>query len=269
VRLPPLSALREQLLGADGGASRELLKALEGDTRKGAQDLLETLRARQKREKAERLRQTKLLAYERPLWDAGLLHVAGVDEVGVGPLAGPVIAAAVILPPDYRLKGLNDSKQVSHEHREALAARIREDAVAFAVAHAEVEEIDRLNIYHAALLAMRRAVSQLAVPAQHVLVDARKIPDCPCPQQAIVKGDALSASIAAASLVAKVARDNLMAELDLVHPGWGFALNAGYPTPEHLRALRERAPSPIHRLSFAPVREAHARTVGPPRHETW
>lgn len=244
---------------AAGGepAPASLLRALAKDPRKGAQALLKRLKARQQRERAEAKRCEELLRFERELWLQGVGHVAGVDEAGMAPLAGPVVAAAVILPADYRLPGLDDSKKVlDPARREALAARVKADAVAWAVGRAEVEEIDTLNIYHAGLLAMRRAVEGLAVRPGFVLVDARTVPGCPCPQRGIIRGDAQSASIAAASMVAKTTRDALMAELDALHPGWGLAGHKGYPTPEHLRAIKERGVSAIHRRSFAPVREA-------------
>jgi ribonuclease HII len=252
-----LSALRSRHLEGGEPAPTSLLRALAKDTRKGAQALLRSLTARAAREQALAARCEELLRFERELWARGVGHVAGVDEAGMAPLAGPVVAAAVILPHDYRLPGLDDSKKVvDAERRDALAARIKADAVAWAVGLAEVEEIDSLNIYHAGLLAMRRAVVGLKVAPEHVLVDARTIPDCPAPQRGIIRGDAQSASIAAAAMVAKTTRDALMAELDARYPGWGLAGHKGYPTPEHLRALRERGVCPIHRRSFAPVREA-------------
>ncbi len=189
-------------------------------------------------------------------WQVARL-IAGVDEAGVGPLAGPVLAAAVVLPQGFRLKGLNDSKKVHDPAvRERLAAQIKTMAIAWAVGRAEVREIDLFNIYHAALLAMRRAVQGLAVEPDHLLVDARVIPACDIPQRSLVRGDARSASIAAASLIAKTARDALMCELDRCHPGWGFASHKGYPTRQHLRLLKELGPLPVHRRTFAPVRAA-------------
>jgi ribonuclease HII len=175
----------------------------------------------------------------------------------MAPLAGPVVAAAVILPQDYKLVGLNDSKKILDEaKREAMAAEIKRDALCWAVGRAEVEEIDRLNIYHAGLLAMRRAIEGLTVKPDFALVDARRIPECPCPQRGIVHGDLLSASIAAASIVAKTTRDAHMAELDKQYPGYGLASHKGYPTPAHYKALNELGVLPIHRRSFAPIRQA-------------
>jgi ribonuclease HII len=186
------------------------------------------------------------------LFRRGAQFVAGVDEVGVGPLAGPVVAAAVILPRRVDLPGLNDSKQVSASERERLATAIRCQALACSVALASVEEIDRLNIYWAALLAMRRAVTGLATTPDQVLVDARRIPDLEMPQRALVHGDGRDGSIAAASILAKVYRDALMSRLDAEYPGYGFANHMGYATPVHRAAIARRGPSPVHRRSFAP-----------------
>ncbi len=200
-------------------------------------------------------RPRSLLRFERQLWRQGVQLIAGVDEAGIGPLAGPVVAAAVILPRGYRLRGLNDSKKIgSEKKREDLAACIRRDAIAWALGRAEVREIDLYNIYHAGLLAMRRAVDALPFPPDHLLVDARRIPACAIPQQGIIHGDALSASIAAASIIAKTNRDAQMRELDSLYPGYGFASHKGYPTAEHLRILKQRGVLPVHRRTFAPVR---------------
>jgi ribonuclease HII len=184
--------------------------------------------------------------------------VAGVDEVGVGPLAGPVVAAAVLLPRGARLRGLDDSKRVAAAERERLDREIRASARAVGIGWASVEEIDRMNVYRAALLAMRRAVDALALRPELLLVDARRVPDVDVPQRAVPQGDGRVGSIAAASIVAKVYRDAWMCDLDRRHPGFGFARNAGYGTPEHLEALARLGPSPAHRFSFAPVREADA-----------
>ncbi len=178
--------------------------------------------------------------------------MAGVDEVGRGSLFGCVVAAAVILDPTYRVRGLRDSKLLLPERREVLAQRIREHAVAWAVAAVDAARIDQINIYHASRAAMRDAVLQLAPTPDHLLIDAMKI-DCDLPQNAIIHGDALSASIAAASILAKVERDRMMCEWDAVFPQYGLASHKGYSTPKHLAALRELGPTPLHRQSFAPV----------------
>jgi ribonuclease HII len=185
-------------------------------------------------------------------------RVAGVDEAGRGPLAGPVVAAAVILDPARPIEGLRDSKQLSAGRRERLEREIREKALAFAVAEASVEEIDRLNILQASLLAMKRAIEALAPAADRVLVDGRQIPQLAVAARAIVGGDAVEPAISAASILAKTHRDRLMVELDRQFPQFGFARHFGYPTPEHLARLGECGPSDIHRRSFAPVRAAAA-----------
>jgi ribonuclease HII len=207
------------------------------------------------RREEERL--NRLLQYERELWSKRVRFIAGIDEAGMAPLAGPVVAAAVILPHDYALPGLNDSKKISNPRkREEMAVQIKQDAVAWASARAEVEEIDKLNIYRAGLLAMRRAARKLIKEPEFVLVDARNIPDLGYPQRAIVRGDALSASIAAASIIAKTTRDEHMISMERKYPGYGFDSHKGYPTRRHLRALKEKGVLPIHRRSFAPVRAA-------------
>ena len=192
------------------------------------------------------------LRFEKDAWASGARLVAGVDEVGRGSLFGCVVAAAVILDPAQRIRGLRDSKLLPAERREELAVRIRERAIGWTIAAVDSARIDQINIYHASRLAMLRAVEQLAPAAGYLLVDAMKI-DCELPQRAIIHGDALSASIAAASIIAKVERDRMVALWDPVFPIYGLASNKGYSTPRHLSALREHGPSPLHRLSFAPV----------------
>lgn len=185
------------------------------------------------------------------------MKIAGVDEAGRGPLCGPVYAAAVILDPARPIDGLNDSKKLSEKKREALAPLIRERALAWAVGIATVEEIDRLNILHATMLAMRRAVQGLAVPPDQVLVDGNRIPPgLTVPARAIVGGDTSEAAISAASILAKTGRDHEMMALAALYPQYGIAKHKGYPTAEHLAALRIHGPSPIHRRSFAPVAQS-------------
>jgi ribonuclease HII len=179
---------------------------------------------------------------------------AGVDEVGRGPLAGPVVAAAVILDPARPIAGLNDSKQLSERKREALAAQIRADALGWALGRAEVEEIDAINILQASLLAMQRAVAALSLAPELVLVDGNHCPRLACPAQAIVKGDSLVPAISAASILAKVSRDREMLDLDARYPGYGLAQHKGYPSKAHLAALQALGASPVHRRSYAPVR---------------
>jgi ribonuclease HII len=192
------------------------------------------------------------LRYERQAWAAGAKLVAGVDEVGRGSLFGPVVAAAVILNPADLLRGLRDSKLLPQKRREVLAARIGKRALACSIAAVDAETIDRINIYQASRLAMLMAVQQLAIAPDHLLIDALKL-DHDCPQTSIIHGDALSVSIAAASIIAKVERDRMMSDFDLVYPGYGLVSHKGYSTPKHIASLRERGPSPLHRQSFAPV----------------
>jgi len=218
--------------------------------------VLKALTARPLSPSAAKLRLLKTLRctlrYEKKAWETGALRIAGVDEVGRGSLFGPVVAAAVILDPAYRVRGLRDSKLLLPERREVLAERIREHAVAWAIAAVDAARIDQINIYQASRVAMREAVMRLAPAADHLLVDAVRL-DCELPQKAIIHGDALSASIAAASILAKVERDRMMCEWDAVFPAYGLASHKGYSTPRHLAALRECGPTPLHRQSFAPV----------------
>lgn len=189
--------------------------------------------------------------YEKAAFATGARLVAGVDEVGRGSLFGCVVAGACILDPDDRIRGLRDSKLLDAPTREKLAERIRRRAIAWAVAEVDVGRIDQLNIYHASLLAMKLAVEQLSPQPDFLLVDAAYL-DCACAQQKIIHGDALSASIAAASILAKVHRDAIVCAWDAVYPEYGLARNKGYSTPLHKQALREHGPTPMHRQSYAP-----------------
>ncbi|RKH15418.1 ribonuclease HII [Corallococcus sp. CA053C] len=252
-----VSELTERFVAQAHPVPQGMLEALDADPRQGAQGLAKKLRSRQEKNRAEGQRLRHLLKFETELWEQGLLKVAGVDEAGMAPLAGPVVAAAAILPRGYRLRGLDDSKKIlDPDKREALAEALKRDVVAWAVGQAEVEEIDQLNIYHAGLLAMRRAVEGLGLTPDYVLVDARTIPQCAAPQRGIIKGDSLSLSIAAASVLAKTTRDRLMTELDARYPGYGLAAHKGYPTAQHVAAIQALGVLPIHRRSFGPVREA-------------
>ena len=198
----------------------------------------------------KRLRCT--LKYEKRAWALGATLVAGADEVGRGSLFGPVVAAAVILDPAYRIRGLRDSKLLPAERREELASRIREHCISWNVAAVDSARIDQINIYQASRVAMLQAVRNLEPAADYLLADAVRL-DCDLPQVGIIHGDALSASIAAASILAKVERDRMIAAWDPVFPMYGLASNKGYSTPQHIAALREYGPSPLHRQSFAPV----------------
>ncbi|MGM4961465.1 ribonuclease HII, partial [Bradyrhizobium sp. 604_D8_N2_3] len=218
----PLEASLEEILRADGRA--------------GARAILAAIEKRRFENRSEGQRLRKMLRYETLLWDQGQDAVAGIDEAGMSPLAGPVAAAAVILRPGTRITGIDDSKKLDANSREALAIEIKEKAASWSVAFVEVEEVDTINIYWAAILAMRRAVEGLGVTPQHLLIDAKRLKDVAIPQQAIIKGDTKSASIAAASILAKVSRDALMRTLDTLHPGYGFADHKGYPVRAHYAA---------------------------------
>jgi len=201
------------------------------------------------------------LNYERKLWRDGLLAVAGLDEVGVGSMAGPVVAAAVIFRPETFIDGVNDSKQLRPEKREAYFAQIHQRALAIGVGVASHREIDQLNVFWATMTASRRAILSLPRTPDHVLVDGRLIPELNLPQTRIVGGDRKSFCIAAASIIAKVTRDQMMIDYDAQFPGYGFARHKGYCTPQHFETLERLGPSPLHRRSFAPVWEAAQRKL--------
>jgi ribonuclease HII len=254
--LKPLAILKEYFLVQNHPIPEGCLEQLDADSRSGARQLALQIRKRRTENRREGQRLQNLLRFELELWTQGFSLIAGVDEAGMAPLAGPVVAAAVILPQNYNLPGLDDSKKIPNEKRRSeLALRIKEDAVCWAVGRAEVEEIDRINIYHSGLSAMKRAVEGLLNQPDYILVDARTIPRCSIPQKGIIHGDALSASIAAASIIAKTTRDAHMLEMDRKYAGYGFASHKGYPTTEHLKALKALGPLPIHRRTFGPVRE--------------
>lgn len=250
-----LDDIRERYADPTVAISGQLLHKLQRDPRLGAQKLYRTLAKRAEEQKKERLRLDAMLHFERLLWKQGIVHVAGVDEVGMGPLAGPVVAGAVIFPADTEIKGIDDSKALDEHTRLRLEAEIRKSAAAVGIGVVEVEEIDRLNIYHAGLRAMQLALGSLAIVPQHVLVDSRTIPHVTQPQSSFDKGDGINFSIASASIVAKVHRDRLMTQLDALYPGYGFASHKGYATQEHQNAIRELGPSPVHRRSFDYIRE--------------
>lgn len=257
-RAPRLSVseLRTRYLEGGRRLPRELELRLRADPRPSARALIESLDKRRRANRAEGQRLRHMLRYERELWERNITLIAGVDEAGMSPLAGPVAAGAVILKVGWKAPHVNDSKQLDAKAREELALVIRSEARAFAVAFAEPEEIDRVNIYWAGLLAMRRAVEALGVDPEHLLIDARRLRELPAPQTRIVRGDALSLSIAAASILAKTERDARMRGYDALYPEYGFAQHKGYPVKQHLRALEHHGPCPIHRRSFAPVQQA-------------
>lgn len=247
--------IRKRYVDADTPVTQQVLNRLQRDRRQGVQKLYAVLKKRFEREREERMRLDAMRHFERVLWRSGIKDIAGVDEAGVAPLAGPVVAAAVMFPPETEIAGVDDSKKLDPETRTRLAAEIRAKASGVAVGIATVAEIDEINIYHAGLLAMRRAVEGLPRAPQHVLVDARTVPGIAMPQNAFNKGDGLNFSIAAASIIAKTTRDAMMEELDREHPGYGFAAHKGYPTPDHREAFLKLGPCPVHRMSFPVIHE--------------
>lgn len=230
-----------------------LFKEFEKDSRSGVQKEI------QKRKKAlqadidENLRLEAMLSYEKELYENGISFIAGVDEVGRGPLAGPVVAAAVILPKNCKIKGLNDSKKIPKKKHEEIFQAVKDKALAISIGIMDNQVIDQVNIYEATKLAMKEAISQLEPQPEHLLIDAMKL-DLSISQTSIIKGDANSLSIAAASIVAKVTRDELMSKYDQEFPGYDFAQNAGYGTAKHLEGIEKYGVTPIHRTSFEPIK---------------
>jgi ribonuclease HII len=234
-------------------ATDDILAEMLSDQRRGVQQLAVRIQKQQAKAAEERARLAKMWDYERELWSSGYSFVAGIDEAGRGPLAGPVVAAAVILPENFDVTNLNDSKQLSALEREHLRERIERDAIAIGVGVVEAEEIDRINILQATYKAMKLAIAQLRI-VDYLLLDAVKLPDVDVPQQSLIKGDSLSHSIAAASIIAKTTRDQLMKQLHNQYPQYGFDQHMGYGVPAHLEMLQKYGPCAIHRRSFAPVR---------------
>ena len=230
-----------------------LLTELEQDGRSGVIQAI----AKQKREIQKRLDEDErlegMLAYEKECYARGMELIAGVDEVGRGPLAGPVVAAAVILPKGCKIPGLNDSKKIPKSKHKEIYEAVLQNAVAIGIGIKDNQVIDQVNIYEATKLAMMEAIGQLEPQPQHLLIDAMRL-DLPIPQTSIIKGDANSLSIAAASIVAKVTRDQMMEEFDCEYPGYDFTQNAGYGTANHLAGLHKLGVTPIHRRSFEPVK---------------
>ena len=253
---PTLAALRARYVTERQPLPRRVEQALRADPRPGAAAILEAVARLRRARRAEVRRLRGLLAWERVHWDAGVRAVAGVDEAGMSPMAGPVVAAAVILRPGVPIEGVDDSKKLAPATRETLAATIRAQALCWCVGWVEPAEIDRLNVYHAGLLAMRRAVEGLALAPEVLLVDARTVPGQSVPQEPIIRGDQKSLSIAAASILAKTTRDARMVAMDALFPGYGFAKHKGYPVAAHKAALARLGPTPIHRRSFPAVRAA-------------
>jgi len=250
-----IDEIRKRYVQNQEPVSQRVLNRLQRDSRQGVQRLYETLKKRFDRERGERTRLDAMRHFETVLWRSGIRDIAGVDEAGVAPLAGPVVAAAVMFHPETEIAGVDDSKRLDAPTRAILAEEIRAKASGVAVGIASVEEIDTVNIYHASLLAMRRAVEGLPRAPQHVLVDARTVPGIPMPQNAFNKGDGINFTIAAASIIAKTARDAMMEALDREYPGYGFATHKGYPTPDHREALLKLGRTRVHRMSFPVLHE--------------
>lgn len=243
-----IGEIKCEIQAAEPGEYATLFEKYKEDTRSGVRKLLEQLHKKEEAYQKELLRTEKMKEFERKYEDLG--YVCGIDEVGRGPLAGPVVAGAVILPKDCKLLYLNDSKQLSEKKREELYDKIMEEAVAVAVGYASPARIDEINILQATYEAMREAISKLEVTPQILLNDAVTIPDVIIPQVPIIKGDAKSISIGAASIIAKVTRDRLMKEYAKLMPEYDFASNKGYGSSAHISALKKYGPSPIHRATF-------------------
>lgn len=243
-----ISQIRQEFDGADEKSGEELCRLYAGDARAGVQNLIARYRRRQDALKKERARLDEMMFYEKKY--SGYERICGIDEAGRGPLAGPVVAGAVILPKDCEILGVNDSKKLSVKKRELLYDEIMEKAVAVSVGIVSPQRIDEINILQATYEAMREAAAGLGTEPDILLNDAVTIPEVIIPQVPIVKGDAKSVSIAAASIIAKVTRDRIMVEYESRFPGYGFASNKGYGSAEHIEALRRLGPTPIHRNSF-------------------
>lgn len=250
--MPTIKEVKERLAMIDE-LDHPLFEELILDGRAGVQAAISKRKRELQKQVDEDLRLEKMLAYEKELYAQGIDLIAGVDEVGRGPLAGPVVAAAVILPKACKIPGLNDSKKIPKSKHKEIYEAVLQNAVAIGIGIKDNQVIDQVNIYEATKLAMMEAIGQLEPQPQHLLIDAMRL-DIPIAQTSIIKGDANSLSIAAASIVAKVTRDQMMEEFDREYPGYDFAQNAGYGTANHLAGLHKLGVTPIHRRSFEPVK---------------
>ena len=250
--MPTIKEVKERLAMIDE-LDHPLFEELILDGRAGVQAAISKRKRELQKQVDEDLRLEKMLAYEKELYAQGIDLIAGVDEVGRGPIAGPVVAAAVILPKACKIPGLNDSKKIPKSKHKAIYEAVLQKAIAIGIGVKDNHVIDQVNIYEATKLAMMEAIGQLEPQPQHLLIDAMKL-DLPISQTSIIKGDANSLSIAAASIVAKVTRDQMMEEFDREYPGYDFAQNAGYGTAKHLAGLDKLGVTPIHRRSFEPVK---------------
>ena len=250
--MPTIKEIKERLATIDD-LDHPLFEELILDGRAGVQAAISKRKRELQKQVDEDLRLEKMLAYEKELYAQGIDLIAGVDEVGRGPLAGPVVAAAVILPKACKIPGLNDSKKIPKSKHKEIYEAVLQNAIAIGIGIKDNQVIDQVNIYEATKLAMMEAIGQLEPQPQHLLIDAMRL-DLPISQTSIIKGDANSLSIAAASIVAKVTRDQMMEEFDKEYPGYDFAQNAGYGTAKHLAGLDKLGVTPIHRRSFEPVK---------------
>ena len=250
--MPTIKEIKERLATIDD-LDHPLFEELILDGRAGVQAAISKRKRELQKQVDEDLRLEKMLAYEKELYAQGIDLIAGVDEVGRGPLAGPVVAAAVILPKACKIPGLNDSKKIPKSKHKEIYEAVLQNAIAIGIGIKDNQVIDQVNIYEATKLAMMEAIGQLEPQPQHLLIDAMRL-DLPISQTSIIKGDANSLSIAAASIVAKVTRDQMMEEFDKEYPGYDFAQNAGYGTAKHLAGLDKLGVTPIHRRSFEPIK---------------
>ena len=254
--MPTIKEVKERLATIDR-LDHPLFEELIYDARAGVQSAINKRKRELQKQVDEDLRLEKMLTYEKELYAQGIQLIAGVDEVGRGPLAGPVVAAAVILPKNCKIPGLNDSKKIPKSKHQAIYQAVLDQAISVGIGVKDNHVIDQVNIYEATKLAMLEAIHELEPQPQHLLIDAMKL-DLPISQASIIKGDANSLSIAAASIVAKVTRDQMMATYDQEYPGYDFAQNAGYGTTKHLEGLKKQGVSPIHRRSFEPIKSMTA-----------
>lgn len=250
--MPTIKEVKERLATINR-LDHPLFEELIYDARAGVQSAINKRKRELQKQVDEDLRLEKMLTYEKELYAQGIQLIAGVDEVGRGPLAGPVVAAAVILPINCKIPGLNDSKKIPKSKHQAIYQAVLDQAISVGIGVKDNHVIDQVNIYEATKLAMLEAIHELDPQPQHLLIDAMKL-DLPISQASIIKGDANSLSIAAASIVAKVTRDQMMATYDQEYPGYDFAQNAGYGTTKHLEGLEKQGVSPIHRRSFEPIK---------------
>ena len=250
--MPTIKEVKERLATIDR-LDHPLFEELIYDARAGVQSAINKRKRELQKQVDEDLRLEKMLTYEKELYAQGIQLIAGVDEVGRGPLAGPVVAAAVILPKNCKIPGLNDSKKIPKSKHQAIYQAVLDQAISVGIGVKDNHVIDQVNIYEATKLAMLEAIHELDPQPQHLLIDAMKL-DLPISQTSIIKGDANSLSVAAASIVAKVTRDQMMAAYDQEYPGYDFAQNAGYGTTKHLEGLEKQGVSPIHRRSFEPIK---------------